>query len=200
MKKDKQSLTNSIRNGWVCQYFCRLIRFFLPFCAGDMSGCHIYLQPQEIVHIQGSWATVERQLFNLGARVFISLMENQPNIKRTFRQYRWTLKTASTLLKIQLFQNGVALFFSRNKRHSELRINEDLQTLIMLLLCGMKRVVKYLSDSRALTKYLKRLAKRHSPTEIDFARINPAEVASVFCAALREIAPAEKDQWTQEVR
>jgi len=141
---------------------------------GDMSGCHIYLQPQEIVHIQGSWATVERQLFNLGARVFISLMENQPNIKRTFRQYR-------------------------NKRHSELRINEDLQKLIMLLLCGMKRVVKYLSDSRALTKYLKRLAKRHSPTEIDFARINPAEVASVFCAALREIAPAEKDQWTQEV-
>ena len=90
--------------------------------------------------------------------------------------------------------------FFRNKRHSELRINEDLQKLIMLLLCGMKRVVKYLSDSRALTKYLKRLAKRHSPTEIDFARINPAEVASVFCAALREIAPTEKDQWTQEVR
>ena len=88
----------------------------------------------------------------------------------------------------------------RNKRHSELRINEDLQKLIMLLLCGMKRVIKYLNDTKALTKYLKRMAKRHSPlTEVDFGRINPAEVASVFCSALREIAPDEKDTWTQEV-
>ena len=101
---------------------------------------------------------------------------------------------------ITYFKTKCCVVLFRNKRHSELRINEDLQKLIMLLLCGMKRVVKYLSDSRALTKYLKRLAKRHSPTEIDFARINPAEVASVFCAALREIAPAEKDQGTQEVR
>ena len=134
----------------------------------------LYLQPQDINNIRDSWATVERQLFNLGVRVFISLLENQPTIKRTFRQYR-------------------------SKRHSELRINEDLQKLILYLICGLKRVVKHLNDSKALTKYLRRVAKKHSPTDIDFGRINPAEVSSVFCSAIKEIAPTDAQTWTREV-
>ena len=34
-------------------------------------------------------------------------------------------------------------------------------------------------------KYLRRIVKKHSPTEIDFARINPAELSSVFCSAIK---------------
>ena len=142
-----------------------------------MANAFISPAAQDIANIKDSWATVERQLFGLGVRVFISLLESQPNIKRTFRQYR-------------------------SKRHSELRINEDLQKLILYLMCGMKRVVKCLNDvddHRALTKYLRRMAKKHSPTEIDFGRINASEVASVFCSAIKEISPTDKESWSKEV-
>ena len=65
------------------------------------------------------------------------------------------------------------------------RINEDLQKLILYLICGLKRVVKYLNDNKTMGKYLRRVVKKHSPTEIDFAIINPAELSSVFCAAIK---------------
>ena len=65
------------------------------------------------------------------------------------------------------------------------RINEDLQKLILYLICGLKRVVKYLNDNKSMGKYLRRIVKKHSPTEIDFARINPAELSSVFCSAIK---------------
>ena len=67
------------------------------------------------------------------------------------------------------------------------RINEDLQKLILYLICGLKRVVKYLNDNKSMGKYLRRIVKKHSPTEIDFARINPAELSSVFCSAIKVI-------------
>jgi hypothetical protein len=63
------------------------------------TGCDmplLNLRPQDVTNIKESWASVEQQLVEVGIRVFISLLENQPNIKRTFRKYR-------------------------NKRHSELR-------------------------------------------------------------------------------
>ena len=65
------------------------------------------------------------------------------------------------------------------------RINEDLQKLILYLICGLKRVVKYLNDNKSMGKYLRRIVKKHSPTEVDFARINPAELSSVFCSAIK---------------
>ena len=49
----------------------------------------------------------------------------------------------------------------------------------------MKRVVKYLNDNKAMGKYLRRIVKKHSPTEIDFTRINPAELSTVFCSAIK---------------
>ena len=55
--------------------------------AGDMPVL-LYLRPQDVANIKSSWASVERQLVEVGVRVFISLLENQPNIKRTFRKYR----------------------------------------------------------------------------------------------------------------
>ena len=67
------------------------------------------------------------------------------------------------------------------------RINEDLQKLILYLICGLKRVVKYLNDNKSMGKYLRRIVKKHSPTEIDFARINPAELSSVFCSAIKVV-------------
>ena len=65
------------------------------------------------------------------------------------------------------------------------RINEDLQKLILYLICGLKRVIKYLNDNKSMGKYLRRIVKKHSPTEVDFARINPAELSSVFCSAIK---------------
>ena len=100
--------------------------------------------------------------------MFIVLFETQPNIKRTFRQYR-------------------------GKKHSELRINEDLQRSIMYLMSILKRLVRYINDSRAMVKYMRRLAKKHSPLELDLGRIDPNEVATLFCTAIREILP-RKDQ------
>ena len=89
-------------------------------------------------------------------------------MKRTFRQYR-------------------------GKKHSELRINEDLHQLIMYLMSILKRVVKYINDTRTIVKYLRRLAKKHSPLEVDLGRFDPTELASVYCTAIREILP-RKDQ------
>jgi hypothetical protein len=54
---------------------------------------------------------------------------------------------------------------------------------------SLKRVVRYLSDPKALSKYLRRVAKKHSPCSVDFNRINPAEIGSVFCIAIRGILP-----------
>ena len=60
---------------------------------GDSSGtgCDmplLHLRPQDVTNIKESWVSVEQQLVEVGIRVFISLLENQPNIKRTFRKYR----------------------------------------------------------------------------------------------------------------
>ena len=57
----------------------------------------LHLKPNDVTNIKESWTSVEQQLVEVGIRVFISLLENQPNIKRTFRKYR-------------------------SKRHSELRL------------------------------------------------------------------------------
>ena len=48
----------------------------------------INLRPLDVTNIKESWHSVEQQLVEVGIRVFISLLENQPNIKRTFRKYR----------------------------------------------------------------------------------------------------------------
>ena len=116
------------------------------------------------------------------------LFETQPNMKRTFRQYR-------------------------GKKHSELRINEDLQRTIMYLMSILKRLViiiiltklhivyistfnalielllpifqvRYINDNRATVKFMRRLAKKHSPLELDLGRIDPNEVATLFCTAI----------------
>ena len=48
----------------------------------------LHLKPNDVTNIKESWTSVEQQLVEVGIRVFISLLENQPNIKRTFRKYR----------------------------------------------------------------------------------------------------------------
>ena len=40
---------------------------------------------------------------------------------------------------------------------------------------------------------MRRLAKKHSPLEIDLGRIDPTEVATLFCTAIRDGIP-RKDQ------
>ena len=90
-------------------------------------------------------------------------------MKRTFRQYR-------------------------GKKHSELRINEDLQQLIMYLMSVLKRIVKHINDTKTIVKYLRRLAKKHSPLEVDLGRFDPQDLATVFCTAIREILPRKADQ------
>ena len=57
------------------------------------------------------------------------LFETQPNMKRTFRQYR-------------------------GKKHSELRINEDLQRTIMYLMSILKRLVTNIIILTKLHKYI----------------------------------------------
>ena len=106
--------------------------------------------------------------FQVGVQVFLVLFETQPNMKRTFRQYR-------------------------GKKHSELRINEDFQQLIMYLMSILKRIVKHINDTRTIVKYLRRLAKKHSPIQVDLARFDPHDLATIFCTAIREILP-RKDQ------
>ena len=102
--------------------------------------------------------------------MFLVLFETQPNMKRTFRQYR-------------------------GKKHSELRINEDLQQLIMYLMSILKKIIKHISDTRTIVKYLRRLAKKHSPLEVDLGRFDPQDLATVFCTAIRELLlPPRKDQ------
>ena len=70
-----------------------------------------------------------------------------------------------------------------------------LDLLCVTFICSMscfsslKRVVRYLSDPKALSKYLRRVAKKHSPCNVDFNLINPAEIGSVFCIAIRGILP-----------
>ena len=88
-------------------------------------------------------------------------------MKRTFRQYR-------------------------GKKHSELRINEDLQQLIMYLMSILKRIVKHINDSKTIVKYLRRLAKKHSPLEVDLSRFHPEELAAVFCTTIREMLPKKE--------
>ena len=60
---------------------------------GDTSGTGsdmtvLPLLPKDVTNIKESWASVEQQLVEVGIRVFVSILENQPNIKRTFRKYR----------------------------------------------------------------------------------------------------------------
>ena len=110
---------------------------------------------------------IGKYFLQVGVQVFLVLFETQPNMKRTFRQYR-------------------------GKKHSELRINEDLHQLIMYLMSILKRVVKYINDTRTIVKYLRRLAKKHSPLEVDLGRFDPTELASVYCTAIREILPRKE--------
>ena len=113
---------------------------------------------------------IEHFFFQVGVQVFLVLFETQPNMKRTFRQYR-------------------------GKKHSELRINEDLQQLIMYLMSILKKIIKHISDTRTIVKYLRRLAKKHSPLEVDLGRFDPQDLATVFCTAIRELLlPPRKDQ------
>ena len=53
--------------------------------------------------------------------------------------------------------------------------------------------VRYINDNRAMVKYMRRLAKKHSPLELDLGRVDPNEVATLFCTAIKEILP-RKDQ------
>jgi hypothetical protein len=70
-----------------------------------------------------------------------------------------------------------------------LTIETVTNVLYLNISSSLKRVVRYLSDPKSLFKYLLRFAKKHSPTNVDFARINPAEIGSVFCVAVRAILP-----------
>ena len=44
-----------------------------------------------------------------------------------------------------------------------------------------------------MVKYMRRLAKKHSPLELDLGRVDSNEVATLFCTAIKEILP-RKDQ------
>ena len=67
---------------------------FINFVGDSISGSGgnempvLHLKPNDVTNIKESWTSVEQQLVEVGIRVFISLLENQPNIKRTFRKYR----------------------------------------------------------------------------------------------------------------
>lgn len=83
------------------------------------------------------------------------------------------------------------------------RFAVPIHQVILFILSSLKKVVKYLNDNRALSKYLRRLTKKAPPADIDVARINPAQVASVFCCAVKEIVGrhnhADRDLWSPEV-
>ena len=100
----------------------------------------------------------------VGVHVFLVLFESQPQMKRIFRSYR-------------------------GKKHSELRLNEDLQQLVMYLISVLKKIVKYLEESRTIVKYLRRIAKKYSSPSIDLARFDPHDLAALFCNAVRETLP-----------
>ena len=91
------------------------------------------------------------------------LFESRPQMKRIFRSYC-------------------------GKKHSELRLNEDLQQLVMYLISILKKIVKYINESRTIVKYLRRIAKKHSPS-VDLARFDPNDLAALFCNAVRETLP-----------
>ena len=71
------------------------------------------------------------------------LFETQPNMKRTFRQYR-------------------------GKKHSELRINEDLQRTIMYLMSILKRLVTNIIILTKLHKYILLLCTFNALIELFF--------------------------------
>lgn len=151
----------------------------LEASAADEMPIVINLAPNDIANVKSSWNTIEAILLQVGINVFIVLFETQPNMKRTFRQYR-------------------------GKKHSELRINEDLQRTIMYLMSILKRLVRYINDNRATVKFMRRLAKKHSPLELDLGRIDPNEVATLFCTAIRDVKQICKDQngktsWSTEI-
>lgn len=100
----------------------------------------------------------------VGVHVFLVLFESQPQMKRIFRSYR-------------------------GKKHSEFRLNEDLQQLVMYLISVLKKIVKYLEESRTIVKYLRRIAKKYSSPSIDLARFDPHDLAALFCNAVRETLP-----------
>ena len=54
--------------------------------------------------------------------------------------------------------------------------------------------VRYINDNRATVKFMRRLAKKHSPLELDLGRIDPNEVATLFCTAIRDVKQICKDQ------
>jgi len=138
--------------------------------AADEMPIVIQLAQNDVANIQSSWTLIEPILLKVGVQVFLVLFETQPNMKRTFRQYR-------------------------GKKHSELRINEDLQQLIMYLMSILKKIIKHISDTKTIVKYLRRLAKKHSPLEVDLGRFDPQDLATVFCTAIRELLlPPRKDQ------
>ena len=141
----------------------------------------ISLASTDVANIQSSWTTIESNLlkvsvfqdffkitfkisFQVGVHVFLVLFESQPQMKRIFRSYR-------------------------GKKHSELRLNEDLQQLVMYLISVLKKIVKYLDESRTIVKYLRRIAKKHSSPSIDLARFDPHDLAALFCNAVRETLP-----------
>merc|ERR1711935_378659 len=59
----------------------------------------------------------------------------------------------------------------------------------------LKKIIKHISDTKTIVKYLRRLAKKHSPLEVDLGRFDPQDLATVFCTAIRELLlPPRKDQ------
>merc|ERR1712223_359007 len=48
------------------------------------------------------------------------------------------------------------------------------------------------NDTRTIVKYLRRLAKKHSPLEVDLGRFDPQDLATIFCTAIREILPRKE--------
>lgn len=137
----------------------------------------ISLASSDVANIQSSWTTIESNLLKVGVHVFLVLFESQPQMKRIFRSYR-------------------------GKKHSELRLNEDLQQLVMYLISVLKKIVKYLEESRTIVKYLRRIAKKYSSPSIDLARFDPHDLAALFCNAVRETLPRNNQEfklWTSEV-
>ena len=70
-------------------YRVNLVILFIGDSSGTGSDMPVLqLLPKDVTNIKESWASVEQLLVEVGIRVFICVLENQPNIKRTFRKYR----------------------------------------------------------------------------------------------------------------
>ena len=70
-------------------YRVKLVSLFIGDSSGTGSDMPVlHLLPKDVTNIKESWASVEQLLVEVGIRVFICVLENQPNIKRTFRKYR----------------------------------------------------------------------------------------------------------------